>query len=96
MSPTECDNGEKGKAVHLIVVSTVHRQELLGLAYDLPMSGYFVIRKMYNRILQHFYWPGFKKDVTKWCKVCHTGSLKETQSNWSPPCILVLKHDLGF
>ena len=45
MSPTECDNGEKGKAVYLIVVPTVHRQEVLGLAYDLSISGYFGIRK---------------------------------------------------
>ena len=29
------------------------------------------IGKMYNRILQHFYWPGLKKDVANWCKDCH-------------------------
>ena len=70
MSPTECDNGEKGKAVHLIVVPTVHRQEVLGLAYDLSANIWlFWDTQMYNRILQHFYWPGFKKDVTRRDKV---------------------------
>ena len=60
--PTECDNGEKGKTV-------------LGLAHDLPMSGHLGIRKTYNRILQHFYWPGLKRDVAKWCNECHTCQL---------------------
>ena len=39
-SPTESDNGEKGKTVYQIVVPTVHRREVLELAHDLPMSGY--------------------------------------------------------
>ena len=30
---------------------------------------------MYNRALQHFYWPGLKWDVVKWCKECHTCQL---------------------
>ena len=33
------------------------------------------IRKTYNRVLQHFYWPGLKRDVAKWCKECHTCQL---------------------
>ena len=70
-SPTECDNGEKGKTVYQIVVPTVHRQK----AHDLPMSGHLGIPKTYNNILQHFYWPGLKRDVAKWCKECHTCQL---------------------
>ena len=61
-SPTECDNGEKGETVYQIVVPTVHRQKVLELAHDLPMSGHLGIRKTYNRVLQHFYWPGLKWD----------------------------------
>ena len=53
-SPTECDNGEKGKTVYQIVVPTVHRQDFLGLAHDLPITGHLGISKTYNRILQHF------------------------------------------
>ena len=37
-----------------------------------PMFGHFGIRKTYNRIVQHFYWPGLKTDMAKWCKECHT------------------------
>ena len=86
-SPTQCNNGEKGKTVYQIVVPTVHRQEFLGLAHDLPRSGHFGIRKMYNRILQHFCWPDLKKDVAKWCKECHTCQLggKQNQNIPQPP-----------
>ena len=74
-SPTACDNNEKGETVYQIVVPTVHRREVLELAHDLPMSGHLGVRKTYNRVLQHFYWPGLKRDVSKWCKECHTCQL---------------------
>ena len=73
-SPTACDN-EKGKTVYQIVVPTVHRREVLELAHDLPVSGHLGVRKTYNRVLQHFFWPGLKRDVAKWCKECHTCQL---------------------
>ena len=59
-SPTECDNSEKGDTVYQIVVPTVHRREVLELAHHLPMSGHLGVRKTYNRVLQHFYWPSLK------------------------------------
>ena len=67
-SPTEYDNGEKGQTVYQIVVPTVHRREVLELAHDLPVSGHLGVRKTYNRVLQHFFWPGLKRDVAKWCR----------------------------
>ena len=39
------------------------------------MSGHLGVRKTHNRVLQHFYWPGLKRDVAKWCKECHTCQL---------------------
>ena len=74
-SPTECDNGEKGKTVYQIVVPTVNRREVLELAHDLPLSGHFGICKPYNRVLQQFDWPGLKQDIATWCKECHTCQL---------------------
>ena len=73
-SPTACDN-VKGETVYQIVVPTVHRQEVLELEHDLPVSGHLGVRKTYNRVLQHFFWPGLKRDVAKWCKECHTCQL---------------------
>ena len=36
------------------------------------MSGYLGINKTYHKIINHFYWPGLKSDVSKYCKTCHT------------------------
>ena len=74
-SPTECENSGKGETVYQIVVPTVHRREVLELAHDLPMSGHLGVRKTHNRVLQHFFWPGLKRDVAGWCKECHTCQL---------------------
>ena len=73
-SPTACDN-EKGETVYQIVLPTVHRREVLELAHDLPVSGHLGVRKTYNRVLQHFFGSGLKRDVAKWCKECHTCQL---------------------
>ena len=54
-SPTECDNSEKGKTVYQIVVLAVHKREVLELAHDSPMSGHLGVRKIHNRVLQHFF-----------------------------------------
>ena len=61
--------------VYQTVVPTVHRREVLELAHDLPKFGHLGIHKTYNRVLQHFYWPGLKQEVGKWCKECHTCQL---------------------
>ena len=51
------------KGVHLLLLSIVHES---------PMSGHLGINKTYHRIINHFYWPGLKSDVSKYCKTCHT------------------------
>ena len=36
------------------------------------MSGHLGIYKTYHKILNHFYCPGLKSDVSQFCKSCHT------------------------
>ena len=57
---------------HQIVVQMVYRPEILNLAYETPMSGHLGVNKFYHKILNHFYWPGLKSDVSQHCKSCHT------------------------
>ena len=57
---------------HQIVVPRVYRPEILNLAHETPMSGHLGINKTYHKILDHFYWPGLKSDVSQFCKSCHT------------------------
>ena len=57
---------------HQIVVPRVYRPEILNLAHETPMSGHLGVNKTYHKILNHFYWPGIKSDVSQHCKSCHT------------------------
>ena len=57
---------------HQIVVPRVYRPEILNLAHETPLSGHLGVNKTYHKILNHFYWPGLKSDVSKHCKSCHT------------------------
>ena len=40
--------------------------------HETPMPGHLGVNKTYNKILNHFYWPGFKADVSNYCRSCHT------------------------
>ena len=34
-------------------------------------SGHYGIKKTYNHVLQHFYWPRIKRDVARFVRSCH-------------------------
>ena len=57
---------------HQIVVPKIYRSEILSLAHETPMSGHLGVNKTYHKILNHFYWPRLKADVSNYCKSCHT------------------------
>ena len=57
---------------HQIVVPRAYRSEILYLAHETPMSGHLGVNKTYHKILNHFFWPGLKSDVSQHCKSCHT------------------------
>ena len=44
----------------------------LKLAHETPMSGHLGVNKTYHKILNHFYWPSLKTDVSNYCRSCHT------------------------
>lgn len=65
------ENSDDWNVVHQIVVPSKFRQHILSLAHDHLWSGHLGINKTYNRVLQHFFWPGLKADVSRYCKSCH-------------------------
>ncbi|KAK7926200.1 hypothetical protein WMY93_008510 [Mugilogobius chulae] len=58
--------------VFQIVVPKSYRQHVLSLAHEHLWSGHLGVTKTYNRVLQHFFWPGLKADVVSFCKTCST------------------------
>ena len=61
------------KVIHQIVIPRSYRPHILNIAHEAPLSGHLGVNKTYiNKILNHFYWPGIKADVSSYCKSCHT------------------------
>ncbi|ORD93019.1 hypothetical protein ECANGB1_1772, partial [Enterospora canceri] len=55
---------------HQVVIPLSVRPAIIELAHD-GVSGHLGIQKTYKKVLHHFFWPGIKKDVSKFVKTCH-------------------------
>ena len=55
-----------------IVIPKPYRMDILRTAHETPLAGHLGINKTYHKILNHFYWPGIRKDVVEFCRSCHT------------------------
>ena len=63
---------EECQVVHQVVVLKVHHKEIISIAHDSPMAGHLGVRKTHDRILNHFWWPKLRKDVSEYCRSYHT------------------------
>uniref|UniRef100_A0A3B3BUU0 Gypsy retrotransposon integrase-like protein 1 n=1 Tax=Oryzias melastigma TaxID=30732 RepID=A0A3B3BUU0_ORYME len=78
----------KDGVVYQVVVPTGYRNKVLSLAHDHPWSGHMGINKTYDRILRHFFWPGLKADVVRYCKTCHECQIAGKPNQVIPPAPL--------
>ena len=56
---------------HKIVLPKRFRIDVLSFAHENPLSGHLGVTKTYHKLLNHFFWPCMKEDVSKFCKSCH-------------------------
>uniref|UniRef100_A0A4W5NGU8 Gypsy retrotransposon integrase-like protein 1 n=1 Tax=Hucho hucho TaxID=62062 RepID=A0A4W5NGU8_9TELE len=82
------DAGGDWNAVYQIVIPTAFRQNVLSLAHDHQWSGHLGITKTYDRVLRHFFWPGLKQDVARFCRTCHTCQITGKPNQVIPPAPL--------
>ena len=55
----DAKGGEVWRAVYQIVVLRQYRNKVLHLVHESPLAG----NLRYWKVLQHFYWPGLRRDV---------------------------------
>ena len=60
----------------------------MNLAHDNPLAGLLGIRKIYDPILRHFFWPGLKGDVRRYCKSCRVCQVAGKPNQTIPPAPL--------
>lgn len=76
-----------GDPIIQIVVPFKFHESVLKLAHD--ESGHWGVRKTYNRVLRHFFWPRLKRDVASHIKTCHTCQLTgKPNQNIKPASLL--------
>ena len=61
---------EQGKVLTQLVVPASLRDKVLKMAHDCIMSGHQGIKRTYERVTAHFFWPGVHGDVVRYCKSC--------------------------
>jgi hypothetical protein len=57
-----------------IIIPKKYRGLVLKTAHG-DVAGHFGVRKTYNSVVRHFYWPRMKKDVARFIKTCHVCQL---------------------
>ena len=82
--PPTISPDEEWQVSHQIVVLKCYCEDVLSLAHELPLAGHLGIKKTYQKVLSHFYWPGLHRDVVKYCRACHTCQVVE-KPNQKPP-----------
>ena len=70
--PPDVSADDEWTVNHQIVVHRAYRPEILNLVHETPMPGHLGVNKTYHKILNHFFWPELKSDVSQHCKSCHT------------------------
>lgn len=60
-----------GDPIMQIVLPSKFRMPVIQTAHD-NVAGHMGVRKTYNRVLQRFFWPRLKRDVSAFIKTCHT------------------------
>ena len=58
----------EGRIVTQLAVPQQLREKVLQLGHDCIMSGHQGIKRTYERVVAHFFWPGIHGDVVRYCR----------------------------
>lgn len=62
--------GGDWQTVYQIVLPSSYRSHVLKLAHANVLAGHLGVTKKFQRIVKHFYWPGIKSAVSRYCRSC--------------------------
>lgn len=74
--------------VKQVVIPTTYQQNVLSLAHKSQWSGHLGVTKTYQLLFKHFFWPGMKSDVSKFCRSCHVWQIVVKPNQVIPPAPL--------
>ena len=68
--PVHMPATDSWSTVQQIVLPASLHTHVLKIAHD-NVGGHLGVTKTYRRILNHFYWPKMKRDISRYCRTCH-------------------------
>ncbi|KAL2078791.1 hypothetical protein ACEWY4_026476 [Coilia grayii] len=79
-----CHVPNQGTSYIQVVLPVEYRDKVLSVAHD-GLAGHLGIAKTLHRINQHFFWPGVRRDVVRFCKTCRVCQLAGKPNQTIPP-----------
>lgn len=73
--PPDVPVDEQWSVVHQIVVPRCYQNDILSLAHDHKLWGHLSVKKTFDCIRRHFYWPKMRENVVQYCGICYTCQL---------------------
>ena len=70
--PPDVPSDAEWAVKHQVVLPKSYRNGVLSIAHETPLAGHLGVSKTYNKILNYFFWPLIKTDVSNFCRSCHT------------------------
>nr|XP_054592949.1 uncharacterized protein LOC129159780 [Nothobranchius furzeri] len=86
--PQPAAEGMEWGLVKQIIVPSSYREHVVSLAHESDWSGHLGVNKTYKLLLQHFFWPGMKKEVSLFCRRCHVCQMTGKPNQPIPPAPL--------
>ena len=76
---------EEWAVCHQVVLPHEYRQQVLKMGHAGPVAGHLDVARTIQRIQRHFWWPGFQKDVSRYCRSCAPCQLAGKAQHMPPP-----------
>ncbi len=70
--PADVPADHEWLVIHQIVLPKLYRSHVIAVAHESALAAHAGVTKTHRRILQHFYWPNMRKEVSLFVKTCHT------------------------
>jgi hypothetical protein len=59
-----------GYTILQLVLPRKFREKVMLLAHENILAGHMGVKKTYEKISAHFFWPGIGRSVKEWCQTC--------------------------
>ena len=77
---------EKDKTLK-VIPPLVYRKKLFDEVHSGKFAGHLRDAKMHSLLSKHYWWPGMRKDICRWCKSCLTCATRHVGRVIRPPLV---------